>query len=52
MIMKTGVNPEKAFVMSVLALGMGVILELGVLPVFGIMAIWIWILALGLKKID
>jgi len=50
MIMKTGVNPEKAFVVSVLALGMGLIFELGVLPAFGVMAIWIWVLAIGLKK--
>ena len=48
--MKTGVNPEKAFVVSALALGMGLIFELGVLPVFGVMAIWIWVLAIGLKK--
>ena len=50
--MKISVNPEKAFIMFVLALGMGVILELGVLPVFGITAIWIWVLALSEKKID
>ena len=48
--MKIGVNPEKAFVVFVLALGMGVILELGVLPVFGMTAIWIWVLAIQEKK--
>ena len=50
--MKISVNPEKAFIMFVLSLGMGVILELGVLPVFGMTAIWIWVLALSEKKID
>jgi hypothetical protein len=48
--MKISVNPEKAFIMFVLSLGMGVILELGVLPVFGITAIWIWVLALRTKN--
>lgn len=48
--MKISVNPEKAFIMFVLSLGIGIILELGVLPVFGMTAIWIWVLALQEKK--
>ena len=48
--MKISVNPEKAFIMFVLSLGMGIIFELGVLPVFGMTAIWIWVLALQEKK--